>query len=100
MTEHVEVVEDKADEKVQAETKTKYLEFVGQEPYGTEFYGTTGTHTVYDAEMKKYYDVSLGRKEAVWKRGANGRFLVPEGDLSPEAVEVLANDPLFKRVEL
>jgi hypothetical protein len=78
--------------------KVEYLEFVGSEPYGTEFYGQTGTHSITDKHMKEYHDVPLGKKEVVWSRGKNGRFLVPTADLNPDAVTVLADDPMFKVV--
>jgi hypothetical protein len=92
--------EDLVEKEAPAATTTEYLEFVGQEPYGTEFYGQTGTHTVTKAHMKEHHDVDLGTKEVVWKRGPNGRFLVPVADITPEAAEVLSNDPLFRRVTL
>lgn len=81
--------------------KTEYIEFVGQEPYGTEFYkGEHGTHTVFANDFKKYHDLTLGKKEVVWRKGANGRMLVPVSDITPEAAEYLATDPMFKRVTL
>lgn len=81
--------------------KTEYIEFVGQEPYGTEFYkGEHGTHTVFAKDFKKYHDLELGKKEVVWRKGANGRMLVPVSDITPEAAEYLASDPMFKRVTL
>jgi hypothetical protein len=84
-----------------APEKTEYLEFLGTDPaHGTEFYKDSGTHTVSDAHMKSVHDVSLGKREAVWKRGRNGRFLVATADLNPAAVEILAADPMFKLVEL
>lgn len=73
----------------------EYIEFVGQAPYGTEF---TSQHSVGRKHMKEYHDVDLGAKEVVWTKGANGRFLVPVGDMSPEAAAVLENDPIFRRV--
>lgn len=76
--------------------KTEYLEFVGTQPYGTEF--TIG-HSVSKAHLKKYHDV-VTPKDLEWTKGSNGRFLVPISDISPEAVEVLVNDPQFKRVKL
>lgn len=81
--------------------KTEYIEFVGQPPYGTEFYnGEFGTHTVYAKEFKAYHDLDLGKKEVVWRKGKNGRMLVPVSDITPEAAEYLESDPMFKRVEL
>lgn len=81
--------------------KTEYLEFLGTDSvHGTEFYGDTGTHAITNAHMKKYHDVELGVKEAVWKRGSNGRFLVPTKDLNPAAIEILVADPMFKLVTL
>jgi hypothetical protein len=82
--------------------ETEYLEFLGTNPetHGTEFYRDGGTHTISRAHMKAIHGVDLGVKEAVWKRGSNGRFLVPVADLGPEAGEILAADPMFKRVTL
>lgn len=81
--------------------KIEYIEFVGEKPYGTEFYrGEYGTHTVFAADFKKYHDLELGKKEVVWRKGANGRMLVPVSDITPEAAEYLASDPMFRRVEL
>jgi hypothetical protein len=83
------------------EDKTEYIEFVGQPPYGTEFYkGELGTHTVFAHDFKKYHDLELGKKEVVWRKGSNGRMLVPVSDITPEAAEYLASDPMFKRVTL
>ncbi len=88
-------------EKNEEETTNEYLEFVGTDPiHGTEFYGANGTHSLTQKHMKEYHDVDLGKKEVVWKRGSNGRFLVPVSDLTPEAVEVLAQDPMFKKVSI
>jgi hypothetical protein len=87
----------------QEPAKTEYLEFVGDAQYGTQFYskevGAVG-HSVTAAHLKQYHDIDLGKKVVEWKRGANGRFLVPVSDMTPEAAELLANDPMFKRVEL
>lgn len=89
-----------ADAEIAADEEVEYLEFVGTKPFGTEFYGATGTHTVTRAQMKDRHDVDLGPKEVVWRKGKNGRFLVPVADMTPEAVEVLAADPMFKRVSI
>ena len=90
--------EEAALEEPQAEPQgTEYIEFVGQQPYGTEF---TTSHTVSRKDLKDAYDIDLGTKEVVWTKGRNGRFLVKASDMSPEAVEVLENDPMFKRVTL
>lgn len=97
--ETTDIVEDEVTAEP-TEEKVDYIEFVGQQPHGTEFYGANGTHTVTRSHLKEYHDVDLGAKEVVWKRGANGRFLVPVNDISPEAVAVLEKDPLFKRVTL
>jgi hypothetical protein len=89
-----------ADEPV-AEDKPEYIEFLGTDPrYGTEFYGVNGSHTIGRTHMKDQHDIDLGTKELVWKAGKDGRFLVPVADMSPEAAEHLANDPMFKRVTL
>jgi hypothetical protein len=83
------------------DSKTDYLEFVGTEPYGTEFYkGDAGTHSITKAQMKANHDIDLGAKEVVWRKGSNGRMLVNTSDMSPEAVDVLADDPMFRRVSL
>jgi hypothetical protein len=90
---------------VQAEAvpndKVEYLEFLGTDSqFGTEFYGETGTHSVTAKHLKEAADVDLGMKEAVWRKGRNGRFLVKTSDLTPEAVEHLATDPMFRVVSL
>lgn len=84
----------------QEEAEVEYIEFVGEQPYGTEFYGRTGTHSITAKHLKEHHDVDLGKKEVVWQRGSNGRFLVPVSDITPEAAEVLAQDPMFKRVTI
>lgn len=89
-------------EEAQEEAKTEYLEFLGTHPetYGTEFYKDQGTHSISKEHMKTFHDVDLGVEVATWKRGPNGRFLVPTADLNPAAVEVLAADPMFTLVKL
>lgn len=78
-------------------TKTEYIEFVGTDPkHGTEFHTS---HSVSKAHFKKFHDVTTD-KDLEWTKGPNGRFLVPVSDMSPEAAEVLVNDPMFKRVTL
>jgi len=90
-----------APEEPEEPAKTEYIEFVGQEPYGTEFYrGEHGTHTVFAKDFKEYHDLELGKKEVVWRKGKNGRMLVPVTDITPEAAEYLESDPMFKRVTL
>lgn len=85
----------------QEPAKTEYLEFLGTNPeFGTEFYGDTGTHVITAKHLREAADVELGVKEAVWKRGRNGRFLVPTSDLTPEAVDHLSHDAMFKVVSL
>lgn len=83
-------------------TETDYIEFVGDNPkYGVEFYnGPSGTHSLTAKHMKEYHDIDLGKKEVVWTKGKNGRMLVPVSDITPEAADVLAEDPMFKRVTL
>lgn len=78
--------------------KTEYIEFLGTDPstHGTKF--SVG-HGVSKAHFKKYHDV-VTPKDLEWTKGSNGRFLVPVSDMSPEAAEVLVNDPMFKRVTL
>lgn len=90
-------VQDKGPEDTKSEGKVDYIEFVGTAPHGTEFHSS---HTVSAVDLKKYHDVDLGVKEVVWTKGDNGRFLVPVKDMTPEAAEVLAKDPMFKRVKL
>jgi hypothetical protein len=77
---------------------TDYIEFLGTDPatYGTKFHTS---HAVSKMHFKKYHDVTTP-KDLTWEKGANGRFLVPVSDMSPEAAEVLDNDPMFKRVTL
>lgn len=91
-----------ADEAAMAEDsgKTSYIEFVGQEPHGTEFYGSAGTHTITRKDIKDAWDLDLGTKEVVWRKGSNGRFLVPESSLPTEVADRLAADPMFKRVDI
>lgn len=88
--------EETVDEPVPAQ---EFLEFVGTPPYGTEFYsGEFGTHVVTAKQLKDAYDVDLGKKEVVWRKDKNGRMLVSTEGLTPEAVEALANDQMFKVV--
>lgn len=83
--------------------KAQYIEFVGTAPYGTEFYTKTVggvAHTITAKHMRDTHDIDLGKREVSWTRGTNGRFLVSTSDLTPEAVEYLKTDPMFKLVEL
>lgn len=91
-----------AEEEVPAEPdKVEYIEFVGQPPYGTEFYnGEHGTHTISAAHLKQYHDLVLGKKEVVWRKRADGKMLVPVSDIPAEVADLLASDPMFKRVTL
>lgn len=85
------------------ETKAEdeYVEFIGVPPYGTEFYKVGGgTHSITEAHMREHHNVGLGQEEVVWKKGANGRMLVPTSELTPEAVSVLAEDPMFEVVTI
>jgi hypothetical protein len=97
-------VSDVKDDKVaeaQASDQIDYIEFLGLEPYGTEFYkGEHGTHSIERKHMKDYHDIDLGKKEVVWRKGTNGRMLVPVTDLNDETVAYLVTDPMFKRVTL
>lgn len=77
--------------------KTEYVEFVGIQPYGTEF---SGGHSISAKHMKEYHDVELGAKELSWTKGKNGRFLVPMADMTPEAAEVLLADPMFRKASV
>lgn len=78
--------------------KVEYIEFLGTDP---GLHGTTlhTSHSVSKAHFKQYHDV-VTDKDLTWTKGSNGRFLVPVGDMSPEAAEVLAKDPMFKRVKV
>jgi hypothetical protein len=76
---------------------TEYIEFVGTDPaYGTEFHEK---HSVSRAHFKKYHDVTTP-KDLEWTKRADGKMVVPVADMSPEAAEILANDPMFKKVTL
>ncbi len=87
--------------------KTEYLEFLGTDPrgFGTEFYaeGVVG-HTVTRKHLKDVHDVTTQDKDLAWTKAAagkhKGRMLVPVADVSPEALDILENDPMFKRVSL
>jgi hypothetical protein len=80
--------------------KTEYIEFVGQEPYGTEF---ISEHTVTRRQLRDAWDVAIP-KDLKWTKtqgGPNaGRMLVPVSDMTPEAAEGFEKDPMFKRVSL
>lgn len=77
--------------------KTEYVEFVGWPPFGTEF---ISEHSITAKHMKEVHDIDLGKKEVVWRKGTNGRFLVPTKDISPDTVAYLKTDPAFKIVSL
>jgi hypothetical protein len=97
-------IDELAEEDLAAEPendKTEYIEFVGMPPLGTEFYkGDLGTHSIDRKHMKDVHDIDLGAKEVVWRKGANGRMLVPVADIAPAVVAYLETDPMFKRVTL
>lgn len=76
--------------------KVEYIEYLGDPTYGTEF--TVG-HEVSRKHLREHHDVSTP-KDLTWTKGKNGRFLVKVEDMSPEAAELLENDPAFKRVTL
>ena len=82
------------------ESKTQYVEFVGSEPFGTEF---TSEHTVTRKQLRDAWDVSTP-KDLRWTKAQSGprkgRMLVPASDMSPEALEGFTNDPMFRVVEL
>lgn len=80
--------------------KTEYIEFVGTEPYGTEF---IGEHTVTRRQLREAWGVTIP-KDLKWTKtqgGPNaGRMLVPVSDMTPEAAEGFDKDPMFKLVSL
>ena len=85
--------------------KVEYIEFLGTDPkFGTEFYapGVVG-HTVTRKDLKDAWGITIP-KDIEWTKLAGGphrgRMLVPVSDLTPEAADGLANDPMFKRVSL
>lgn len=81
-----------------AEPQTdEYVEFIGWPPYGTEF---TSLHTISADHMREVHNIELGTEEAVWRKGSNGRFLVPTSSLSREAVAYLKTDAAFQVVNL
>ena len=84
----------------QEEGKTQYVEFVGSEPFGTEF---TSEHTVTRKQLRDAWDVSTP-KDLRWTKAQSGprkgRMLVQASDMSPEALEGFTNDPMFRVVEL
>lgn len=88
---------DKFEEKDAAPKEVEYLEFVGFGPTGAEFYTS---HSVTAKQMKDHYDIDLGKNAIVWRKRPDGRMLVPVSDMTPEAAEILANDPMFKHVKL
>lgn len=76
----------------------EYIEFVGTDKrYGTEFHST---HTVTAKDLEDAADIDLGKDVVTWRKGSNGRFLVPASELTPEAVEYLASDPMFRLVKV
>lgn len=92
---------DAEQEQPEEEPKTEYIEFVGTDPqYGVEFHSE---HTVTRKQLRDAWGVETS-KDLKWTKQdggpLKGRMLVPVADMSPEAAEGLANDPMFKRVTL
>lgn len=81
--------------------KVDYIEFVGTNPeYGTEFHSE---HTITRKQLRDAWGVETP-KDMRWVKAEGGphkgRMLVPVSDMSPQAAEGLANEPMFKRVTL
>jgi len=89
-----------ADEDEEAEPATPYIEYVGTPPYGAQF---IVEHTITRKQIKDAWDLTMP-KDLKWTKAEGGplkgRMLVPVSDMTPEVAEGLANDPMFKRVEL
>lgn len=81
---------------VEPET-TEYIEFVGWKPYGTEF---TAEHSISGKHMQDTHDIKMTGKDLVWRKGANGRMLLPLDSINPEVAEYLETDEAFKKVSL
>jgi hypothetical protein len=84
---------------------TDYIEFVGTDPqFGTEFYrpGVVG-HSITRKHMRETHDVTM-TKDLEWTKAEagkhKGRMLVPVEGLSQDTLDILENDPMFKRVSL
>jgi hypothetical protein len=98
------------DEKVAAEATDEqkpreYLEYLGEEPYGTDF---LGSHTITKGDaLWKRYGVKP-TKDVVWERDPLGpghgkpgnRMLLAVEDIQPDVVPVLEKLPNVKRVTL
>lgn len=87
------------EEQEQAEAEdapTEYIEFLGWAPYGTEF---TSEHSVPKKHMKDVHDIKA-TKDVVWRKGANGRMLVPVSQIDKDVVDYLVTDVAFKKVTL
>lgn len=94
-------LEELTPEAAEEDSSTEYIEFLGTDPkHGTEF---TAEHTVTRKQLWDAWDVTTP-KDLRWTKlegGPNkGRMLVPVADMSSEAAEGLANDPMFRRVTL
>jgi hypothetical protein len=76
--------------------KTEYVEFVGWQPYGTQF---TGVHTIGRKHMADVHDIKT-TKDLTWTKGANGRFLLKTADVDPAVLDYLKTDPAFKVVTI
>lgn len=86
-----------------ANNAQEYIEYTGEEPYGTAF---LTSHTLPRGDgVWKRAGVKM-TKDVVWERDPYGpgigqkgnRMLVPVSDLSPEAVAALEKIPGYKRV--
>jgi len=74
----------------------EYVEFVGTEPYGAEF---ITAHTITRKQARDAWEITIPA-DLVWTkdRRKKDRMLVPTEGMSPELVEFLADDPMFKVV--
>jgi hypothetical protein len=86
-----------------AEATTEYIEYLGEQPYGTAF---LSSHTIPKGDpLWKRNKVSL-TKDLVWERDPLGpgigqkgnRMLLPVEDIPVEALSFLEKTPGFKRV--
>jgi hypothetical protein len=81
-------------------SEQEYIEFVGQEPHGTEFHSE---HTVTRKQLRDAWGVETS-KDLRWTKAAGGpnkgRMLVPVSDMSEAAAQGFENDPMFRKVTL
>lgn len=76
-------------------TTRKYIEYVGEPPYGAEF---VDKRVITRKQAKDGWSISIP-KDLVWQKNRKGRMLLPHEDFTPEALEALAEEPGFKIVE-